>query len=365
MAVTQDLAELLSSFGVPEGTALVLSWTVAGLVLAGAVLGVGGIMSFIMRRTMARVQTRMGPNRVGPFGLLQFLADGVKMVSKEDFTPSRADPWLFKLAPYLVFLPIVLAFVPIPFAEGVLVADLRLGLIFIFAIGAIAPIGEIAAGWASNNKYATLGAMRAASMDVAYEIPLVIAAIAVAVLTGSLVNPATGELFNGFRTTDIALAQGSYVWFILLQPLGALIFFATALAKAGLIPTDLPEAESELVAGFFTEYSGMRYGVLFVGVFVNIVFVSAITVLLYFGGWTMPFVPDMGIISTILGLVFFIAKVAVFVWFVLLAWFTLPRWRTDQFLNMGWKILFPLALLNLVVTLVQIELIATPLFGGA
>ncbi|HVL47573.1 MAG TPA: NADH-quinone oxidoreductase subunit NuoH [Candidatus Thermoplasmatota archaeon] len=318
------------------------AWFIGALLAVGFVLGVGGIMSYVMRKIMARIQTRLGPNRVGPFGLLQFLADGIKFMSKEDVIPSRADPWGFRIAPYLAIVPIIVAFVPLPFSNQVIVSDLSVGILFILAISAVAPIGEIVAGWASNNKYSMYGAMRAAALDVAYEIPLILSAIAVVMLAGTM------------STTGIALAQ-HHLWFILLQPLGALIFFVAALAKAGVVPTDLPESESELVAGYFTEYSGMKFGVFFVGVLANIVFISALTVLLYFGGWTMPFLPTGGSwLWNLVGILVFLAKVAVFVFIVLATWFTLPRVRADQFLSIGWKVLFPLSVVNLVVAVAEV-----------
>jgi len=294
---------------------------------------------------MARVQTRIGPNRVGPMGLLQFLADGVKMVAKEEIRPAAADKWAYRLAPYLILLPVFASMAPIPFGDGVLLTDLRVGILFILAIGAITPIGEIVAGWGSNSKYSTYGAVRAASMDISYEIPLVLAAISVVILAGSL------------NTQDI-VAKQQPIWFVFLQPLGAFIFFACALAKAGVIPTDLAESESELIAGYFTEYGGMRFGMFQLSLFFNVVFIAMLTVLLFFGGWSVPFFTASGFwasglgfgIYNLIAFIVFAMKTVVFTSIVLLTWFTLPRLRPDQFLSLGWKVLFPLSLLNLVVT---------------
>ncbi|HLE95932.1 MAG TPA: NADH-quinone oxidoreductase subunit NuoH [Candidatus Thermoplasmatota archaeon] len=358
VTVGDGIAQLAEAVGLPLGLGYFLAWSILAFALVGFVLGVGGIMSYVMRKFMARVQSRIGPNRVGPYGLLQFLADGIKLMSKEDITPLKADRWLFRMAPFLVILPIILSFAPIPFGPGILVADLRVGLLFILAVGAVAPVGEIVAAWASNNKYSMMGGLRAAALDVAYGVPLVLAAVGVVILTSALVPG------SGLNTLNIVEAQRQSVWFILLQPLGAFIFFAAALAKAGIVPMDLPEAESELVAGYFTEYSGMRFGVFFVGVFVNIVFVSMMTVLLFFGGWHLPFVEEVvtGVLGAsywtpvvlgILGLGIFLGKTSFFVLFVLLTWFTLPRLRIDQFLAVSWKALFPLAVLSLVLAVAE------------
>ncbi len=361
--VADGIAGLIEPL-VGETAAYVVAWLVLALVLVGGVLGVGGIMSYVMRKVMARMQTRVGPNRVGPFGLLQFLADGLKLISKEDLMPARADPWGFRMAPFFVILPIILAFAPLPFSDGVLISDVRVGLLFVVAISAASPIGELIAGWASNNKYSMYGALRAAAMDVSYEVPLVLTIVSVVLLASAMG-------VNGLNFMDVVAAQDSVLWFVLLQPIGAFIFFASALAKAGVVPTDLAEAESELVAGFFTEYSGMRFGVFFVGLFVNIVLISVLTVLLFFGGWTIPYVSGALVaagltgLNSALGFLFFIAKVAVVVLFVLITWFTLPRFRPDQFLALGWKALFPLAVLNLVITLVEIRYVVPLLAGGA
>jgi NADH-quinone oxidoreductase subunit H len=325
----------------PRTAALIVTYVAIAFILANFVMVVGGLMSYIMRKVMARVHTRVGPNRVGPFGLLQFLADGVKMMSKEDVRPAKADKWAYRLAPYLVILPIFAAIAPLAFGKGVIFTDIRMGILFIIAISAVSPIGEIVAGWGSNNKYSTYGAIRAASMDVSYEVPMVISAVAVVILAGSL------------STMDIVGAQQP-LWFVFLQPIGAFVFFITALAKAGVVPTDLAESESELIAGYFTEYSGMKFGVFQLNVFFNVVFISMLTVLLFFGGWSVPFLTSLPILGIdflpLLSVLVFLGKTAIFTVMTLLVWFTLPRLRPDQFLNLGWKVLFPLSLLNLVAT---------------
>ena len=346
--LTDAITNLLDGY-IGRTAALLVAYGLVAFIVLNFVMAVGGLMSYLMRKFMARIQTRIGPNRVGPFGLLQFLADGVKMASKEDIVPAQADKWAYRLAPYFVLVPLMVAVVPFPFSDGIILIDLPYGLLFMLAIGAISPIGEIFAGWGSNNKYATYGAIRAAALDISYEIPLLLAAASVMLLAGTV------------STQGIVAAQQP-LWFFLIQPIGAFVFFVCALAKAGVIPNDLAESESELIAGYFTEYGGMKFGMFQINVFFGVVFIAMLTVLLYFGGWSLPFFTPEGIgrylpaiafspwIAPLAGLIVFLAKTAVFVFFVLLTWFTLPRLRPDQVLHIGWKVLFPLALLNLVVT---------------
>lgn len=338
--LSDAIANLLEPY-TGRAVGLVVAYGVIAFLVLNFVMAVGGLMSYLMRKVMACIHTRIGPNRVGPFGLLQFLADGVKMASKEDIVPAKADKWAYRLAPYFVLIPLMLAVAPLPFGQGIILIDLPYGLLFVLAISALAPIGEIYAGWGSNNKYSTYGAIRAASMDVAYEIPMVVSAVSVMLLAGSI------------STQDIVAAQQP-LWFFFLQPIGAFVFFVCALAKAGVIPNDLAESESELIAGYFTEYGGMKFGMFQIGVFFGVVFIAMLTVILYFGGWTIPFVTSVPILGydllPLLGLFVFLAKTAIFTLLVLLVWFTLPRLRPDQVLTLGWKVLFPLSLLNLVVT---------------
>ncbi|HEV8360294.1 MAG TPA: complex I subunit 1 family protein, partial [Candidatus Thermoplasmatota archaeon] len=257
-----------------EFTLFVLSNLILALVIVVIVLTIVPGFVWGMRKVMADIQSRHGPTRVGPFGLLQTLADGVKMVTKEDVIPSRADRFTFVLAPYLAIVPVFLAFAPLPWSGGIILGNVGAGILFILAIGAISPLGEVFAGWGSNNKYGLVGGLRAAAMDVSYEIPMVISALAVVLLAGTL------------NTQGIVAAQQPW-WFFILQPIGVGIFFASAIAKIGVVPIDLPEAESELVAGYFTEYSGIRFGAFMLAVFANIFLMSALTVTLFFGGWAL------------------------------------------------------------------------------
>lgn len=312
-------------------------WIVGSVIVFSIALTVGGLFTLIFRRLFAFFTQRLGPNRVGPFGLLQLVADGLKLITKEDITPKAANKWLFRFAPYMAIAPFVMAFAPIPFTETLVFSNIAVGIVFILAISAVTPIAEITAGWASNNKYAIYGGVRAAALDFSYEIPMVLAVVGVILLTGSM------------STVDIVNAQRG-LWFVVPQILGAFIFFVAALAKAGLIPTDLPEAESELVAGYSTEYSGMRFGLFYVVLFANIFFISALITTLYLGGWMSPFGPLTGFLTPLGdGLLWFIVKSMLLCFIVFWLWLTLPRVRIDQYLNFAWKVLFPLSLLNLVI----------------
>lgn len=263
----------------------VLGIVLLALLIIGLVLVIVPGYVWGMRKIMADIQSRHGPTRVGPFGLLQTLADGLKLMTKEDVVPARADKFGFALAPYVMIVPVLLAFAPLPWSGGVILANVGAGILLILAIGAISPLGEVLAGWSSNNKYSLYGGLRAAAMDVSYEVPMVISAVAVVLLAGTL------------NTQGIVAAQQPW-WFFVLQPLGVVIFFASAIAKIGVVPLDLPEAESELVAGYFTEYSGMRFGVFFLALFANIFLMSAITVTLFFGGWAL--LPPFGVAAVTL-----------------------------------------------------------------
>jgi NADH-quinone oxidoreductase subunit H len=270
------LARLAALVGLHPGeaTLLVLSQLILAVLIILLVLTVVPGFVWGMRKIMADIQSRHGPTRVGPFGILQVLADGLKMMAKEDIVPTRADRFGFLLAPFVMIVPVLLAFAPLPWSGGVILGNIGAGILFILAVGAISPLGEVLAGWSSNNKYAMYGGLRAAAMDVSYEIPMILSAVAVVFLAGTL------------NTQGIVAAQQPW-WFFLLQPIGVVVFFVSAMAKIGVVPLDLPEAESELVAGYFTEYSGMRYGVFMLALFANIFLMSAVTVTLFFGGWAL------------------------------------------------------------------------------
>lgn len=318
--------------------AQVVIYTIGALVLIGLVFGSGGLLTYVFRKLFADFGQRLGPNRVGPYGVLQFMADGIKLIAKEDIIPAKAEHWGFRLAPYFTFVPAVLAFSPIPFGDGLIVTDVRVGLILIFAMMALAPLGEMLAGWASQNKYSLIGCLRAGAMDVSYEIPLLLSAVSVILLAGST------------DTREIVEKQRN-LWYFIPQILGLFIFIVALIGKVGVLPFDLPEAESELVAGYVTEYSGMRFALFFLTMFANVFFIAALTVTLYFGGWLGPFGLDF---PPLLSFLWFFAKAGLLVFFVFWVWNSLPRVRIDQFLNINWKLLFPLSLVNLLLTAILV-----------
>lgn len=299
-------------------------------------------LTWMERKVVAMVQVRYGPMVTGPRGLLQPVMDGVKLIGKEDIIPAKADRWIFNLAPFIAFVPALLVFIPLPFGDSLVISDLKVGLLYIIAISAMGPIAILLAGWSSNNKYSHLGAMRAVAQDISYTLPLAMAAIAVVLLTGSL------------SMVDIVEAQSNTwfgiipQWFIFIQPLGFILFLIGSIAELGRIPFDFQESESELVAGFFTEYSGMKFAMFFLAEYAHLFAISGIVVTVFLGGWTGPILP--GIPVQITSLIYFLIKTYAVIFFAMWLRDTVPRMRVDQLLSLGWKIMIPLALLNLLVT---------------
>ena len=292
------------------------------------------IFIWLERRGLGRLQIRLGPNRAGPFGLLQPLADVLKLLIKEDTVPTKADKLVFWLAPIVALAPVLMLFAVIPFQSGALLADLNIGILYVIAISSLASVGVFMAGWASNNKYSLIGAMRDVAMLISYEIPIVISIVGVILITGSL------------SLTEIVGAQES-IPFILLQPLGFLIFFLGSLAESNRTPFDLVEADSEIVAGYHIEYSGMKYGALMLTEYAEIIAISALVTTLFLGGWQGPLLPPI---------LWFLIKVSAV--FLLSVWIrgTIPRLRIDQVMAFAWKFLLPLALINLLITSLQVVL---------
>ncbi len=288
---------------------------------------------WLERKVAGHIQLRPGPMEVGPHGILQTIADGIKLVGKELITPSSVDRKLFIIAPVMVFMPVLVPFLVLPFGPNMIIRDMNVGVLLVFAFSSISVLGILAGGWAANNKYALLGGIRSVAQNVAYEIPLLLAVLAVVLMTNSL------------KFSEIVGAQGK-VWFIFLQPVAGLIYLICATAETNRAPFDIPEAESELVAGFHTEYSGMRFGLFFLAEYTNMLIVSAVATSVFFGGWHGPFGYDLGIP----GVVWFLLKTYVLIFVIMWVRWTFPRVRFDQLMNFSWKVMIPLSLANLIVT---------------
>jgi NADH-quinone oxidoreductase subunit H len=293
-----------------------------------AVLISAALLTWVERRLLGLWQDRYGPNRVGPFGLLQPIADVIKLLMKEDCIPSAADRPVFVIAPAIVMAMGLIAFAVVPFAPDIGVADLNIGLLFFLAVTGLTVYGIVLGGWASNSKYALLGGLRGAAQMISYEVFLGLALMGVVLLAGS------------FDLRTIVEAQRG-LWFVVPQFPGFLLFLIAGVAELHRLPFDLPEAENELVAGYHTEYSSMKFGMFFVGEYVGMILTAAMATVLFLGGWLGPFLPP---------LVWFLLKTTILVVFFILLRAALPRPRYDQLMALGWKVLLPLALLNLVVT---------------
>lgn len=302
-------------------------WTVVGVLFVLLNLAAGLI--WVERRLLALWQDRLGPNRAGPLGLLIVLADTLKLFFKEDWIPPFASKAIFVVAPAIVAGTVLVSFVIIPFAPNIVVADLNIGLLFFLAMSSIGVYSIVLGGWASNNKYSLLGALRGASQMIAYEVFMGLSLMGVVMLSGS------------FNLGTIVEAQRD-LWFVVTQPVGFLVFFIAGVAETHRLPFDIPEAESELIAGFHAEYSGMKFGMFFIGEYLGVTLISAMTATLFFGGWLGPeFLPP---------LVWFILKTFLFIGVFILLRASLPRPRYDQLIEYGWKVLLPLVLANLMIT---------------
>jgi len=307
------------------------------LFIFGVVLFMAAYLVLAERKILGRMQLRYGPNRVGPFGLMQPLADVIKLLTKEDFVPARADKWLFLVAPGITAVTALLVFAVIPFGPNLeifgrqvplVVVDLNIGVLYFLGVSSMAVYGVVLGGWASNSKYSLLGGVRGLSQMISYELALGLSLVPVIMMARS------------FSLTDIVMAQQSLP-FMLLNPVAFGVFFICVLAESNRIPFDLPEAENELVGGFHTEYSGMRFGLFFVGEYINMVVLGSLVTVFFLGGWHGPWLPPM---------LWFLFKVlavcAMFIWIRA----SMPRLRYDQLMNLGWKVLLPLSLVNVLVT---------------
>ena len=292
------------------------------------VLTIGGLLIWIERRLLGLWQDRYGPNRVGPGGILVVVADMIKVFTKEDWIPPFADKAVFIIAPAVIVMVVLMSFTVIPFAPGIEIVDLNIGLLFFLAMSSLGVYSVALAGWASGSKYSLLGGLRASAQMLSYEVFMGLSLMGVVMLAGS------------FNLREIVEAQ-RHLWFVVPQFIGFVVFFIAGIAETHRLPFDLPEAESELVAGYHSEYSGMKFGMFFVGEYLGITLISALTVTLFFGGWMGPVLPP---------LLWFMIKTFVFICFFILLRASLPRPRYDQLMSFGWKVMLPLTLANLIVT---------------
>lgn len=308
-----------------------IDWSHTALTIAvilGSCLTLAGMLIWVERRLLGVWQERYGPNRLGPGGCLQSLADMIKIFTKEDWIPPFADKAVFVITPAIVVITALMSFAVVPIAPNFVVADLNVGVLFFLAMSSLAAYSVIIGGWASNNKFAFLGSLRAIAQLLSYEVFMGISLMGAVILAGS------------FNLSDIVNAQ-QHQWFVIPQFLGFLGFFMAGLAEAHRTPFDMPEAEAELVAGYHSEYSGMKFGMFFVGEYLSILLLSAMTVILFFGGWHGPWLPPV---------VWFVLKMFGFIALIILIRAAWPRYRFDQLLSFGWKVVMPLALINLLVT---------------
>lgn len=306
----------------------ILKYTLMIVILLFTLTTIAAWLIWLERRMLALWQDRYGPNRAGPFGLFIVAADTIKLFFKEDWIPPFAEKTVFVFAPAIVAAAVLLSFVVVPFTPDILVADLDIGLLFFLAMSSLGVYSIVLGGWASNNKYSLLGALRGASQMISYEVFMGLSLMGVVMLSGS------------FRLTDVVMAQRDY-WFVVTQPIGFVLFLIAGIAETHRLPFDIPEAESELVAGFHSEYSGMKFGMFFIGEYLGIILISAMVVTIFFGGWLGPVLPPI---------VWFTLKTLVFIVFFILLRASLPRPRYDQLMEYGWKIILPIALLNLLIT---------------
>ena len=297
---------------------------------------------WLERKVAGHIQLRPGPMEVGPHGLLQTIVDGIKLVGKELILPLQADKRLFFVAPVLVFMPVLVGFLVLPFGQSMVIRDMNVGVLLVFAFSTFTVLAILAGGWASNNKYALLGAVRSVAQNVAYEIPLLLAVMSVVLMVNSL------------SFSEIVTWQRNHLWSIgsiIVQPVAGLIYLISATAETNRAPFDIPEAESELVAGFHTEYSGMGFGLFFLAEYTNMFIVCAVATSLFFGGWGAPF----GISLGIPGVFWFLFKTYVLIFVIMWVRWTFPRVRFDQLMNFSWKVMIPISLVNLVVTAIVVK----------
>jgi len=329
---------------------LLIEWIIKSLIIAFGLLTGFAYLTYYERKVLARMQVRIGPNRAGPAGLLQPIADALKLVFKEELIPARAYKFIFMLAPILTVVPAMVIMAVVPWGDKVTLfgrvinlglADINVGVLYIMAITSISVYGIVLAGWSSNNKYAMLGGMRSSAQMISYELALGLAFVGPVLLAGSM------------SLGDIIQKQKAMGWFVIYQPLGAIIFWIATLAEVNRAPFDMPEAEQELTAGYHVEYSGMKFALFFMAEYIKMMAVSAFAATLFFGGYRGPFIDQV----PWLGPVYLFLKVAVLLFGMIWVRATLPRIRYDRLMAFGWKILLPAALLNVVITAVVLVLV--------
>ncbi|NJO80921.1 MAG: NADH-quinone oxidoreductase subunit NuoH [Cyanobacteria bacterium RM1_2_2] len=360
--------DLLRGFGLTPGVAKAVWLPLPMLIIVAAVTVLALVSTWLERKVSAAAQQRIGPEYMGPFGMLVPVADVAKLLFKEDIIPAKTDPLLFSLAPLLVFIPVFLSFLIVPFGQNLVITDLNIGIFLWISLSSIAPIGLLMAGYASNNKYSLLGGLRAAAQSISYEIPLALAVLAVVMMSNSL------------STIDIVQQQSGYgilSWNVWRQPVGFIIFWIAALAECERMPFDLPEAEEELVAGYQTEYSAVKFMLFYAGSYANLVLSALLFAVLYLGGWESPVSVSwlasvlnvsettawLQVITGSLGIVMTLFKAYLLLFLAILLRWTVPRVRIDQLLDLGWKFLLPIALVNLLLT-AGLKLAFPVAFGG-
>ena len=325
---------LMAGWSIPNSVIELVVLILGIIAIIGLIIVDAIILVWLERKVAGFIQERPGPNRLGPAGFFQTIADTFKLLGKEDVIPRSADRWVFRLAAPLVFVPAIMLYAVIPFGKDMVPVDLNVGLFYCFSIDSLGTMSFLMAGWGSHNKYSLLGGMRTVAQMISYEIPLLLSVLGVVMIVGSL------------NLSDIVAAQKN-VWFIIIQPVAFVIYLIAATAELNRGPFDLPEGEQELVAGVYTEFSGMRWALFFLAEYTNMVATAAIAVTLFFGGWHGPWLPSW---------MWFFLKVYLIIFFFMVIKWTYPRIRVDHLMHFGWKFLIPLSLANLLLTGVGIEI---------
>ncbi|MDX2098240.1 MAG: NADH-quinone oxidoreductase subunit NuoH [Leptolyngbyaceae cyanobacterium bins.59] len=364
----RSFVEGLMGLGLTSGVAKLIWMPLPMVLMVGAATVLALVATWLERKISAAAQQRIGPEYMGPFGMLVPVADVLKLLVKEDVLPSKTDPWLYSLGPLLVFVPVFISYIIIPFGQNLIISDLGIGVFLWVSLSSVAPIGLLMAGYASNNKYSLLGGLRAAAQSISYEIPLALSILAVIMMSNSL------------STIDIVNQQAGYGilgWNIWRQPVGFIIFWIAALAECERLPFDLPEAEEELVAGYQTEYAAIKFMLFYAGSYVNLILSALVVSVLYLGGWEFPIpigliaqwlgvsetTPWLQVASAVVGIVMTMFKAYCLLFLTILLRWTVPRVRIDQLLDLGWKFLLPVSLVNLLLT-AGLKLSFPAFFGG-